>query len=189
MNGKTLLMGLGQISDRYVEEASQEAVSRRVPQNWKPWTAAACLGAVVVWGVWGGGRNPFRFASGENTVIHLETAQDTGSAPGAGNAGTFPTAAQQTASMIVRIDAITAEGFVGTVVEPLESADFAPGTTLTVELAQGVHLEIPAEQEKTQGSAGEGGYPAIGNLVEVGYTSWEDGRVVGIWVCIWEEQE
>lgn len=144
MSGKDLFEAMSHVDERYVHEAENSTISKRNVVPWMKWAAvAACLCLILL-----GAYNLYELdVQGTNTGI------TSGNTPGGGvPVDTFPatggqygtvlqTPAQppvgEVPSVILRVDGVTENGFVGTVAQLVDTDIFEVGMELKVQVAEG----------------------------------------------------
>ena len=167
MSGKELFEGMSYVDERYVDEAEQKTIVKRVIAPWiKIASMAACLCLVLFsmyklipywdWSVTeqAAGEAAARPESAVEPEMGMEKQESASIADEA--------PASRAPEMMVRIQAITETGFIGTVQYNGGFTVFEDGTEIKVT----VDLETDPEFKP-------GDYE-IGDLIHVMYTSWDE---------------
>lgn len=153
MNGKTLFEGMSNIEDRFVEEAENDVISAPHPIPWARIAAmAACFCLLVTSFLILNPHDPWL------TPAHSESADPTGvSDPPAETEWksdhTAPASipaqppAAEVPSVILRVDRMTEDGFIGTVAELVDTDILELGMELRVVYAADTGLDIAMEQD------------------------------------------
>lgn len=144
MNGKELFEAMSHADEKFVYEAENNTIPKRNVVPWMKWAAvAACLclillGAYNLYGIVGQGTNTGipsgNTPGGAAPVVTIPAA--------GGQYGTVlqPPAqppAGEVPSVILRVDTITENGFVGTVAQLVDTDIFEVGMELKVQVAEG----------------------------------------------------
>ena len=144
MSGKELFDAMSHVDEKFVHEAENNTIPKRNVVPWMKWAAvAACLcllllGAYNLYGLAGQGTNT-GITSGNTPGggVPVDTLPVTGGyidhpaqPPAQAPTGEVP-------SVILRVDGITENGFVGTVAQPVDTNIFEVGTELNVLVAEG----------------------------------------------------
>ena len=146
MSGKDLFEAMSHADEKFVHEAENSTIPKRNVVPWMKWAAVAACLCVVLFGAY--------HLTGRGT--HYGTPS--GNTPGGGvPVVTIPAAggqygglmqppaqppAGEVPSVILRVDGITENGFVGTVAQLVDTNIFEVGTELNVLVAEGtVNLE------------------------------------------------
>ena len=144
MSGKELFEAMSHVDDRFVHEAEHGTIPKGNVVPWMKWAAvAACLcllllGAYNLYGLAGQGTNT-GITSGNTPGggVPVDTLPVTGGyidhpaqPPAQAPAGEVP-------SVILRVDTITEDGFVGTVAQLVDTDVFAVGMELKVLVSEG----------------------------------------------------
>lgn len=169
MSGKELFEGMSYVDERFVDEAEHKTIAKHVTARWiKVASMAACLCLVLFsmyklvpywhWSVTEqtAGEAAARPESAVEPEMGMEE-QESASAPDEAPATRAP-------EMMVRIQAITETGFIGTVQYNGGFTVFEDGTEIKVT----VDLETDPEFKP-------GDYE-IGDLIHVMYTSWDEDK-------------
>ena len=148
MNGKELFEAMSHVDEQYVHEAEHGTIQKRNAVTLMKWVSvAACLcllllGAYNLYGIVGQGTNT------ENPSEDLPGgAVAVGTIPAAGGQSETDLQAPAQAptgevpSVILRVDTITEDGFVGTVAQLVDTDVFAVGMELNVVVEDGTENE------------------------------------------------
>ena len=144
MNGKELLEAMSHVDDRFVHEAEHGTIPKGNVVPWMKWAAvAACLcllllGAYNLYGLAGQGTNT-GITSGNTPGggVPVDTFPATGGQYGAAMQPPAQPPAGEVPSVILRVDTITEDGFVGTVAQLVDTDVFEVGMELNVVVAEG----------------------------------------------------
>ena len=144
MSGKDLFEGMSYVDERFVDEAENKTIPKRVVSPWfKVASMAACL-CLVLFSLY----NLQPYLRGETEGIHQEAGEgspegieedklDQESAIQAPAEG----AVEEVPSVILRVEEMTEIGFIGTVAQLVDTDIFEIGTELNVVIADGTRHE------------------------------------------------
>lgn len=119
MSGKDLFDGMSLIDERYIDEAENARLPRRMDSPWLRMAACLCLVLLSLWCI-----QPLLNSS---HGLPPET--------------TFPYAPEGLMEVIVYVEEMTDDGFTGTVAELVTPDLFEPGMELNVVIAEAAHYE------------------------------------------------
>ena len=169
MSGKELFEGMSFVDERYVDEAEQKTIAKRVTSPWiKIVSMAACLCLVlfsmyklIPYWDW----NVTEQAAGEaaarpESVVEPEMGME--EQESASIADEAP--ASRAPEMMVRIQEVTETGFIGTVENMGGFTVFEDGTQITVTVDMETDLDFDPEAYEP------------GDLILVMYTSWDENE-------------
>ena len=170
MSGKELFEGMSYVDERYVDEAEQKTIAKRVTSPWiKIVSMAACLCLVLFsmyrlipywdWNVTEqaageAAARPESAVEPEMGMEEQESAEIADEAP-----------ASRAPEMMVRIQELTETGFIGTVHNNGGFMVFEDGTQITVTVDLETDPDFTPEDYKA------------GDLVYVMYTSWDEDEL------------
>lgn len=170
MSGKELFEGMSYVDERYVDEAEQKTIVKRVIAPWiKIASMAACLCLVLFsmyklipywdWSVTeqAAGEAAARPESAVEPEMGMEEQESASAADEA--------PATRAPEMMIRIQAITETGFIGTVQNNGGFTVFEDGTEITVTVDLETDPEFKPEDYE------------IGDLIHVIYTSWDEDEL------------
>ncbi len=144
MSGKDLFEGMSYVDERFVDEAENKTLPKRVVSSWfKVASMAACL-CLIIFSLY----NLQPYLRGETEGIHQEAGEGSPEsivedkldqesaiqAPAEEVIGEVP-------SVILRVDEMTEIGFIGTVAQLVDTDIFEIGTELNVVIADGTRHE------------------------------------------------
>ena len=169
MSGKELLEGMSYVDERYVDEAEQKTIAKRVTSPWiKIVSMAACLCLVLFsmyklipywdWNVTeqAAGEAAARPESAVEPEMGMEEQESASIADEA--------PASRAPEMMVRIQEVTETGFIGTVENMGGFTVFEDGTQITVTVDMETDLDFDPEAYEP------------GDLILVMYTSWDENE-------------
>ncbi len=183
MSGKELLEGMTYVEDRLVEEAEVKKLPGKKVILWKrvlPVAACLCIliaGTITIWD-----RLPFH-AGNTDTTGDQESLQENLVAGDGSVEGSTETPEEQlpsadtgeVPSIILHIDALSEDGFTGTVSELVDTDIFDLGTELTVIVTEDATHEISTEDGYlSQDSAESKRSYEVGSLVMVQFISYDE---------------
>ena len=171
MSGKELFEGMSYVAERFVDEAEHKTIAKRVTASWiKIASMAACLCLVLFsmyklipywnWSVTEQAAGEAAEARPEGAVESEMGMEEQESASAADEAP-----ATRAPEMMIRIQAITETGFIGTVQNNGGFTVFEDGTEITVT----VNLETDPEFKPEDYE--------ISDLIHVMYTSWDEDEL------------
>jgi len=171
MSGKELFEGMSYVDERFVDEAEHKTIDKRVTAPWiKITSMAACLCLVLFsvynlsqywdWGVTEQAAGEAAEARPEGAVESEMGMEEQESASAADEAP-----ATRAPEMMIRIQAITETGFIGTVQNNDGFTVFEDGTEITVIVDLETDPEFKPEDYE------------IGELIHVMYTSWDEDEL------------
>ena len=148
MSGKDLFKGMSYVDERFVDEAENKKLPKRIVSPWiKVASMAACLCLIIfsLYNLQPYLRGEMEGISGEGAAdampegiiedkVDLESQESEIQAPAEGAVGEIP-------SVILRVDEMTALGFIGTVAELVDTDVFEIGMELNVVVADGTRHE------------------------------------------------
>lgn len=151
MNGKELFEGMGNIDDHFIEEAENEAISKTTVFPWMRFGAmAACFGLIVCsflfWLPYQIGQIPSDSEMQDpvaESVPAIETEGKSDQADVVTAPDQLPVA--EVPSVILRVDQMTENGFIGTVTELVDTDFLEIGMELNVVYASDTRNEIVME--------------------------------------------
>lgn len=170
MSGKELFEGMSYVDERYVDEAEQKTIAKRVMSPWiKMASMAACL-CVILFSLYNLRQN-WEFGGTEGATGEAEEARPESaveSEMGMGEQESASIADEAPASrapeMMVRILEVTETGFIGNVENMSGFTVFEDGTQITVT----VDLETDSDFDPEAYEPGD--------LILVMYTSWDENE-------------
>ena len=171
MSGKELFEGMSYVDERFVDEAEHKTITKRVSARWvKVASMAACLCLVLFsiyklmpywdWSVTEQAAGEAAEARPEGAVESEMGMEEQESASAADEAP-----ATRAPEMMIRIQAITETGFIGTVQNNGGFTVFEDGTEITVTVDLETDPEFKPEDYE------------ISNLIHVMYTSWDEDEL------------
>jgi hypothetical protein len=145
MSGKDLFEAMSHVDERFIHEAENNTIPKRNVVPWMKWAAVAACLCVVLFGA-------YHLAGlGTNTGITSGNTPGGGvpvvTIPAAGGpCGVAPLApaqppAAEVPSVILQVDGITEDGFVGTVAQLVDTDVFEVGMELNVVVEEGTENE------------------------------------------------
>ena len=171
MSGKELFEGMSYVDERFVDEAEHKTITKRVSARWvKVASMAACLCLVLFsiyklipywdWSV-------TEQAAGEAAEARLEGAVESemGMEEQESASAADEAPATRAPEMMIRIQAITETGFIGTVQNNGGFTVFEDGTEITVTVDLETDPEFKPEDYE------------ISDLIHVMYTSWDEDEL------------
>ena len=174
MNGKELFEGMSLIDDRFVEEAEHHIPRKPTVNHFiRLLPMAACLFLILTAAI------GFYEISGRPEVIPPETVLTSipsePSSPSKPQQDNKPEEVSkdhvtEVPSVILRVKQTTAEGFIGTVAELVDTDIFPIGTELQVVLVDGMREEATmadADQHKSQNTS------LVGSLISVQFLNYD----------------
>ena len=171
MSGKELFEGMSYVDERFVDEAEHKTITKRVSARWvKVASMAACLCLVLFsiyklipywdWSVTEQAAGEAAEARPEGAVESEMGMEEQESASAADEAP-----ATRAPEMMIRIQAITETGFIGTVQNNGGFTVFEDGTEITVTVDLETDPEFKPEDYE------------ISDLIHVMYTSWDEDEL------------
>ena len=171
MSGKELFEGMSYVDERFVDEAEHKTIIKRVSARWvKVASMAACLCLVLFsiyklipywdWSVTEQAAGEAAEARPEGAVESEMGMEEQESASAADEAP-----ATRAPEMMIRIQAITETGFIGTVQNNGGFTVFEDGTEITVTVDLETDPEFKPEDYE------------ISDLIHVMYTSWDEDEL------------
>ena len=168
MSGKDLFEGMSYVDERFVDEAENKTLSKRIVSPWiKVASMAACL-CLIIFSLY----NLQPYMRGETEGIQQEAGdampegaiEDNLKDESAESKTESPAeGATRAPEMMVRIQKITTTGFIGTVQNNGGFTVFDDGTEITVTVDLETDPDLDPEDYQ------------IGDLVYVMYTDWDEG--------------
>lgn len=171
MSGKELFEGMSYVDERFVDEAEHKTITKRVSARWvKVASMAACLCLVLFsmyklipywdWSVTEQAAGEAAEARPEGAVESEMGMEEQESVSAADEAP-----ATRAPEMMIRIQAITETGFIGTVQNNGGFTVFEDGTEITVTVDLETDPEFKPEDYE------------ISDLIHVMYTSWDEDEL------------
>ena len=151
MNGKELFEGMGNIDDHFIEEAEKETISKTITFPWvKIGAMAACFGLIVCSYLFWQPHQIGQIPSDSETldpVIESAPAIETEWKSDQADVVTAPDQqpVAEVPSVILRVDQMTENGFIGTVTELVDTDILDIGMELNVVYASDTRNEIVME--------------------------------------------
>lgn len=159
MNGKELLEGIGNIDDHFIEESENETIDQTIAFPWmKIGAMAACFGLIVCsylfWKPHQTGQIPSDSQT-QNPAIESVPAMETEWKSDQADVVTAPDQqpVAEVPSVILRVDQMTENGFIGTVTGLVDTDFLEIGMELNVVYASDTRNEIMMEsayEDKSQ---------------------------------------
>lgn len=176
MSARELLEGMSYVDERFVDEAENETIRQGSAKPWlKLPPVAACLcilliGLISIWNLL-----PFNSNSSAETAGDQAMGQESAVSGADGSAETPDQEAEETPSVILRIDSLGTDGFTGTVEALVDTDIFEIGTVLHVIVAE----DAKSGNSVDTGSASQDGADSkqlyqVGNLVQVQFISYDE---------------
>jgi len=148
MSGKNLFEGMSYVDERFVDEAENKTLPKRVISPWiKVASMAACLCLIIfslynlqpylrgeMEGISGEGAADAMPEGSVEDILDLESQESEIQSPAEG-------ALEEVPSVILRVDEMTELGFIGTVAELVDTDIFEIGMELNVVIADGTRHE------------------------------------------------
>lgn len=176
MSARELLEGMSYVDERFVDEAENETIRQGSAKPWlKLLPVAACLcimliGVISIWDLL-----PFNSNSSAETAGDQAMGQESAVSGADGSAETPDQEAEETPSVILRIDSLGSDGFTGTVEALVDTDIFEIGATLHVVVTE----DAKSGNSVDTGSASLDGADSkqlyqVGNLVQVQFISYDE---------------
>lgn len=136
MSGRELFESMSYVDERFVAEAESASLPGKTGLSWRKWVPAACVGILLFGAAAYQGMNT---GSGESLrsedQVYSTEEVETQTEPGPQEEIQMESF-QKAASVILRVDTPTEEGFVGTVWELVDTEIFHVGMEVNVVLAE-----------------------------------------------------
>lgn len=176
MSARELLEGMSYVDERFVDEAENQTIRQGSATTWRkllPVAACLCIlliGVIKIWDLL-----PFSSSNSTETAGDQAMGQESAVSGSDGSAEIPDQEAEETPSVILRIDSLGAVGFTGTVEALVDTDIFEIGTTLNVVVAE----DAKSDNSVDTGSASQDGADSkqiyqVGNLVQVQFISYDE---------------